>query len=43
MSLIIILIRITVYLLEKKTLENKIIVFLKSMNNQLANNFKCNN
>lgn len=42
MSLIIILIRITVYLLER-TLENKIIVFLKSMNNQLANNFKCNN
>lgn len=43
MSLIIILIKIIIYLL-KRTIENRIIVFLKSMNNQLAvNNFKCNN
>lgn len=43
MSLIIILIKIIIYLL-KRTIENRIIVFLKSMNNQLAvNNFKYNN
>lgn len=40
---IIILIKIIVYLLER-TVENRIIVFLKLMNNQLAaNNFNCNN
>lgn len=40
---IIILIRIIVYFLER-TIENRIIVFLKLMNNQLAaNNFNCNN